>query len=397
MRDASRNPRLLWSATALVALAACTAQPTPPPPAATPAREASKASVRKEAFGSTADGGVVELYTLTNAGGMEVRAMTYGGIIVSLRVPDRTGALGDVVLGYDSLDGYVKASPYFGAIIGRYGNRIARGRFKLDGKEYKLATNNGPNALHGGVKGFDKVVWKAESFQDQRGVGVVFTYTSADGEEGYPGKLDAKVTYTLADDNSLGFEYHAVTDKPTPVNLTQHSYFNLAGDGSGDILGQELMMKASRFTPVDKTLIPTGELKSVEGTPFDFRTATAIGARIEAKDQQIKFGLGYDHNWVLDREPGSGMQLAARVHDPASGRVMEVTTTEPGLQFYSGNFLDGTITGKGGHVYKHRAGMCLETQHYPDSPNKPDFPSTVLKPGEEYRSHTVYAFSVQKP
>ena len=397
MRDASRNPRLLWSATVLVALAACTAQPTPPPPAATPAQEASKASVRKEAFGSTADGAAVELYTLTNASGMEVRAMTYGGIIVSLRVPDRTGALGDVVLGYDSLDGYLKSSPYFGAIIGRYGNRIARGRFKLDGKEYKLATNNSPNALHGGVKGFDKVVWKAESFQDQRGVGVVFSYTSADGEEGYPGKLDAKVTYTLADDSSLRFEYQAVTDKPTPVNLTQHTYFNLAGDGSGDILAQELMMKASRFTPVDKTLIPTGELKSVEGTPFDFRTPMAIGARIEAKDEQIKFGLGYDHNWVLDRTDGGGMQLAARVHDPASGRVMEVRTTEPGLQFYSGNFLDGTITGKGGHVYKHRAGMCLETQHYPDSPNKPDFPSTILKPGEDYRSHTVYAFSVQKP
>jgi len=397
MRDASRYHRLLWSATVLVALAACTAQPTPPPPAATPAQEASKASVHKEAFGSTADGAAVELYTLTNASGMEVRAMTYGGIIVSLRVPDRTGALGDVVLGYDSLDGYLKSSPYFGAIIGRYGNRIARGRFKLDGKEYKLAINNNPNALHGGRKGFDKVVWKAESFQDQRGVGVVFTYTSADGEEGYPGKLDAKVTYTLADDNSLRFEYQAVTDKPTPVNLTQHTYFNLAGDGSGDILAQELMMKASRFTPVDKTLIPTGELKSVEGTPFDFRTPTAIGARIEAKDEQITFGLGYDHNWVLDREPGGGMQLAARVHDPASGRVMEVTTTEPGLQFYSGNFLDGTLTGKGGHVYQHRAGLCLETQHYPDSPNKPDFPSTVLKPGEEYRSHTVYAFSVQKP
>ena len=396
MRLDSQNIRLLCSAT-LVALAACTAQPTPPPPAASPTKEASKASVRKEPFGATPEGTAVELYTLTNASGMEVRAMTYGGIIVSLRVPDKTGALGDVVLGYDSLDGYLKASPYFGAIIGRYGNRIARGRFKLDGKEYKLATNNGPNALHGGVKGFDKVVWQAESFQDGRGVGIVFTYTSADGEEGYPGKLDAKVTYTLGDDNSLAFEYQAATDKPTPVNLTQHSYFNLAGDGSGDILAQELMMKASRFTPVDKTLIPTGELKSVDGTPFDFRTATPIGARIEAKDQQIAFGPGYDHNWVLDREEGGGLQLAARLRDPASGRVMEIKTTEPGLQFYSGNFLDGTITGKGGHVYKRHAGLCLETQHYPDSPNKPAFPSTILNPGEEYRSHTVYAFSVQKP
>jgi aldose 1-epimerase len=392
MKNDSKS--LLSSAALLLTLAACTAQPTPPPP---PAKDVPKASVRKDAFGTTADGAAVDLYTLTNASGMEVRAMTYGGIIVSLRVPDRTGALGDVVLGYDTLDGYLKASPYFGAIIGRYGNRIARGRFKLDGKEYKLATNNGPNALHGGAKGFDKVVWKAESFQDQRGVGVVFTNTSADGEEGYPGKLDAKVTYTLADDNSLGFEYQAVTDKPTPVNLTQHSYFNLAGAASGDILGQELMMKASRFTPVDKTLIPTGELKSVEATPFDFRTPTAIGARIEAKDQQIEFGPGYDHNWVLDREPGDGLQLAARVHDPASGRVMEIKTTEPGLQFYSGNFLDGTITGKDQHVYTRHAGMCLETQHYPDSPNEPKFPSTILKPGEEYRSHTVYTFSVQKP
>jgi aldose 1-epimerase len=397
MRNDPRTSAVLSCATLLVALAACTAQPTPPPPAASPTKEASKPSVRKEPFGATKDGTAVELYTLTNASGMEVRAMTYGGIILSLRVPDKTGALGDVVLGYDSLDGYEKASPYFGAIIGRYGNRIARGRFKLDGKEYKLATNNGPNALHGGVKGFDKVVWKAESFQDGRGVGIVFTYTSADGEEGYPGKLDAKVTYTLADDNSLAFEYQAATDKPTPVNLTQHSYFNLAGDGSGDILAQELMIKASRFTPVDKTLIPTGELKSVEGTPFDFRTPTAIGARIEAKDQQIEFGPGYDHNWVLDREEGGGLQLAGRVHDPASGRVMEIKTTEPGLQFYSGNFLDGTITGKGGHVYKRHAGMCLETQHYPDSPNKPAFPSTILKPGEDYRSHTVYTFSVQKP
>ena len=397
MRHGSRNARFLWSATLTAALAACTAQPTPPPPAASPAKQASTASVRKDAFGTTPDGTAVELYTLTNASGMEVRAMTYGGIILSLRVPDKTGALGDVVLGYDSLDAYLKSSPYFGAIIGRYGNRIARGRFKLDGKEYKLATNNGPNALHGGVKGFDKVVWKAESFQDGRGVGIVFTYTSADGEEGYPGKLDAKVTYTLGDDDSLGFDYQATTDKPTPVNLTQHSYFNLAGDGSGDILAQELMMKASRFTPVDKTLIPTGELKSVAGTPFDFRSPTGIGARIAAKDQQIEFGPGYDHNWVLDREPGSGLQLAARVHDPASGRVMEIKTTEPGLQFYSGNFLDGTLTGKAGHVYKRHAGMCLETQHYPDSPNKPAFPSTILKPGEEYRSHTVYTFSVQKP
>jgi aldose 1-epimerase len=383
----------LVSAALVLGLAACTPPaPSPtPPPSAAPA----KGSVKKEAFGATADGTPVDLYTLTNASGMEVRAITYGGIILSLRVPDRTGALGDVTLGYDSLDGYLKSSPYFGSIIGRYGNRIAKGRFKVDGKEYKLAINNAPNALHGGLKGFDKVVWKAEPFEKEGTVGVVFTYTSADGEEGYPGKLDSTVTYTLGDKNDLAFDYRAVTDKATPVNLTQHAYFNLAGDGSGDILGHELTLMASRFTPVDKTLIPTGELRKVAGTPFDFTTPHTIGERIEANDEQIKFGLGYDHNFVLDRAEGDSVQLAAVVHEPTTGRVMEVSTTEPGIQFYSGNFLDGTITGKAGHVYKRRAGFCLETQHYPDSPNKPDFPSTILKPGEEYRSRTVYTFSTR--
>jgi aldose 1-epimerase len=338
----------------------------------------------------------VDLYTLTNASGMEVRVVTYGGIILSLRVPDRDGKLGDVVLGYDALARYFKASPYFGSIIGRYGNRIARGRFTLDGKEYTLAGNNGPNALHGGLKGFDKVVWRAAPFEKDEGVGVVFSYTSRDGEEGYPGKLDAKVTYTLADANTLRFDYHAVTNKPTPVNLTQHSYFNLAGDGAGDVLGHELLLKAKSFTPVDSTLIPTGEIRSVAGTPFDFTAPHTIGERIGAEDEQIKFGGGYDHNFVLDREAGDSLQLAARVYEPTSGRVMEVSTTEPGVQFYSGNFLDGSITGKAGHVYRQRTGFCLETQHYPDSPNKPAFPSTILKPGQEYRSRTVYAFSVRK-
>ena len=389
--DTVRIWRLSCGAALLVGLAACTAPEAPPPAAPT-----SKADVKKESFGQTAEGVPVDVYTLTNASGMEVRAISYGGIILSLRVPDRTGALGDVVLGYDTIDGYQKASPYFGAIIGRYGNRIAKGRFTLDGKQYTLAVNNEPNALHGGKKGFDKVVWRAESFKKPEGVGVVFSYTSPDGEEGYPGKLEASVTYTLGDANSLTFEYHAVTDKATPVNLTQHSYFNLAGDGGGDILGHELTIRASRFTPVDKTLIPTGELRSVAGTPFDFTTPHAIGERIGADDEQIKFGLGYDHNWVLDREPGDALQLAARVYEPTSGRVMEVSTVEPGLQFYTGNFLDGTITGKAGHVYRHRTGICLETQHYPDSPNKPDFPSTILKPGVEYRTRTVYAFSVRK-
>jgi len=384
--DSIRIRQLSRGAALLVGLAACTQPSTP----------ASKAGVKKESFGATAEGVPVDLYTLTNANGMQVRAVTYGGIILSLRVSDRDGKLGDVVLGYDALDGYLKASPYFGSIIGRYGNRIARGRFTLDGKEYTLAVNNEPNALHGGRKGFDKVVWRAESFKNEAGVGVVFSYTSPDGEEGYPGKLEATVTYTLDDANKLSFDYHAVTDKATPVNLTQHTYFNLAGDGQGDILGHELMLKAKRFTPVDRTLIPTGEIRSVAGTPFDFTTPHAIGARIGAEDEQIKFGGGYDHNFVLDRDAGDSLQLAARVHEPTSGRVMEVSTTEPGVQFYSGNFLDGSITGKGGHVYRHRTGFCLETQHYPDSPNQPEFPSTILEPGQEYRSRTVYAFSVRK-
>jgi aldose 1-epimerase len=387
---------LVGCASLVLALGACTErkETTTAPPS--PSAPASKAGFKKEAFGTTADGKAVDLYTLTNAKGTEVRAMTYGGIIVSLRVPDRDGKLGDVVLGRDTLAQYVEASPYFGAIIGRYGNRIGKARFTLDGKEYKLAANNGPNALHGGVRGFDKVVWQAEPFQKDGNVGVVFSYTSPDGEEGYPGTLQAQVTYTLGDDDTLAFAYHATTDKATPVNLTQHSYFNLAGDGAGDILGHEVTLKASRFTPVDKTLIPTGELKSVEGTPFDFRTPQTIGARINADDEQIKFGGGYDHNYVLDRDEGAGLQLAARVYEPTTGRVMEVSTTEPGIQFYSGNFLDGTVTGKG-HVYKHRTGFCLETQHFPDSPNKPAFPSAILKPGEQYDTRTVYAFSVRKP
>jgi aldose 1-epimerase len=354
------------------------------------------ARFEKRAFGTTTDGKAVDLYTLTNAGGMEVRAMAYGGIIVSLRVKDRDSSLGDVVLGHDTLEGYLKSSPYFGAIIGRYGNRIARGLFTLEGKTYSLATNNGPNALHGGIKGFDKVVWQAEPFRNDKGVGVVFSYTSPDGEEGYPGTLRARVTYTLSDANTLSFEYHAVTDKATPVNLTQHTYFNLAGAGAGNILGHEVTVNASRFTPVDSTLIPTGEIRKVDGTPFDFRTPTAIGARIGADDEQIRFGGGYDHNFVLDRKDGETLVLAARVREPKSGRVMEVSTTEPGLQFYSGNFLDGTITGKGGHVYERRSGFCMETQHYPDSPNRPEFPSTILRAGEEYRSRTVYAFSVAR-
>jgi len=380
----------------LLGLAACNPH-AQPPPSAEARKEASveKSSVKKQAFAKTPDGADVDLYTLRNASGMEVRAISYGGIILTLRVPDRNSVLGDVVLGYDDLAGYLKASPYFGSIVGRYANRIARGRFTLDGRTYTLAANNGKNALHGGVRGFDKVVWSAEPFQDAAGVGVVFSYTSRDGEEGYPGTLRATVTYTLSDANALAFDYHATTDKATPVNLTQHTYFNLAGDGKGDVLGHELMLKASRFTPVDETLIPTGELRGVIGTPFDFRTPRAIGARIGEADEQLKLGGGYDHNFVLDREPGGAEQLAARVYEPTSGREMEVRTSEPGVQLYTGNFLDGTITGKGGHVYARRTGFCLETQHYPDSPNQKGFPTTILRPGEAYRSRTVYAFSVR--
>jgi aldose 1-epimerase len=351
--------------------------------------------VKKDLFGKTRDGQAVELYTLTNALGMEVRAMTYGGIIVSIKVPDRTGKADDIALGFDSLEGYLAGHPYFGALIGRYGNRIGQARFSLDGVEYKLAVNNGPNGLHGGLKGFDKVVWQAESFDKKDSVGVIFSYTSADGEEGYPGNLKVQVTYTLTDKNELIFDYHATTDKATPVNLTNHTYFNLAGAGRRDVLGHDIMINADSTTPVDATLIPTGEIRSVTGTPFDFREATPIGQRIEADDEQIKFGGGYDHNFVLNRK-GDGLSLAARVREASTGRVLEAYTTEPGVQFYTGNFLDGTKTGKGGHAYKRRFGFCLETQHFPDSPNKPGFPSTILRPGKIYASRTMYKFLVEK-
>lgn len=355
---------------------------------------AQKGSVSKASFGTTPDGQAVDVYTLKGAGGMEVRAITFGGIITAIRVPDRRGDLGDVALGFNELTPYLRNPPYFGAIIGRYGNRIAKGTFTLDGRSYRLAVNNAPNHLHGGVKGFDKVVWKAEPFTAGDDVGLVFTHTSPDGDEGYPGTLSVKVTYTLNSANELSFEYQATTDKPTPVNLTQHSYFNLAGEGTGDILGHVLTIYASRMTPVDASLIPTG-IAPVDGTPFDFRMPTAIGARISANDPQLRNGNGYDHNFVLDRN-GSGLSLAARVAEPTSGRVLEVSTTEPGVQFYTGNFLDGSLIGKSGHAYAQRTGFALETQHYPDSPNQPAFPSTILKPGETYRSKTVYAFKVAR-
>ena len=360
--------------------------------------QAQKPAVAREPFGKMPDGAPVERFTLRNAKGVELKAISYGGIITSLRVPDRTGKLDDIVLGFDRIDDYLKDHPFFGAIIGRYGNRIGKAQFALDGKTYKLAANNGPNHLHGGTKGFDKVLWTVAPVAGSNAL--TFSRTSKDGEEGYPGNLRVRVTYTLTDNNELVVDYHATTDKPTPVNLTQHSYFNLAGAGSGDVLGHELTLHASRYTPVDATLIPTGELAPVAGTPFDFRTPTRIGARIGEPNAQLKHAGGYrklggyDHNWVLDRKNGE-LFHAARVHEPTTGRVLDVHTTEPGVQFYSGNFLDGTVKGKGGRTYGHRGGLCLETQHFPDSPNQPRFPSIILRPGTTYRSRTVFAFSTQ--
>jgi aldose 1-epimerase len=368
----------------------CAVAPQPGAPTLTPAAELTP-------FGTLASGQSAQLFTLKNAHGIEVQLTNYGGIITSLKTPDRAGRLSDIVLGYDNLAAYVANSPYFGAIVGRYANRIARGHFTLDGTTYTLAVNNGPNSLHGGLRGFDKVVWKARPFQNQEGQGVALDYTSPDGEEGYPGTLHATVTYTLTADNRLIVDYHATTDKATPINLSQHSYWNLAGNASRDILGHVLTINADATTPVDSTLIPTGEIASVDGTPFDFRTPTAIGARIDQRQNtQIRYGNGYDHNWVLNRGGAApdALVFAARVVEPTSGRTMEISTTEPGLQFYSGNFLDGTITGKGGAVYKFRYGLALETQHYPDSPNHPNFPSTILRPGQEYRSRTVFKFGV---
>jgi aldose 1-epimerase len=346
--------------------------------------------VTKSAFGSLPNGTAIDLYTLRNKHGMEARVMTYGAIIVSLQTPDRTGKLADVVLGFDNLEGYLHDPPYFGAIVGRYANRIAKGRFTLDGVTYQLPQNNGPNSLHGGVRGFDKVVWTATPFERTDGVGVVLTYVSPDGDQGYPGTLRTQVTYTLADSGALSVDYHATTDKATPINLSQHSYFNLTG-AQRDILDHVLTLNADGYTPVDSTLIPTGEIARVAGTPFDFRTPTAIGARVNADDQQLRYGRGYDHNWVLNRA-ASGLTHAIHVVEPTSGRTLDIYTTEPGLQFYSGNFLDGSIHGKGGVVYAHRFGMALETQHFPDSPNEPRFPSTILRPGSEFSSRTVFVF-----
>ncbi len=350
--------------------------------------------IGKQAFGQAPDGTPVALYTLTNANGLVAQISNYGGIVVSLTAPDRDGKFEDVVLGFDNVDGYVNHNLYFGAIVGRYANRIAAGRFTLDGVEYKLAQNDGDNHLHGGIRGFDKVVWEAEAVEGNDGVGLALTYLSADGEEAYPGNLSVKVVYTLTNDDALRIEYLATTDQATIVNLTNHSYFKLDGARSESILAHEVMINADRFTPIDETLIPTGELRSVKGTPMDFTQSTAIGDWIDQDDEQLRLGNGYDHNWVLNHGGGT-LALAARVYEPVTGRAMEVHTTEPGMQFYTGSFLDGSATGKEGRVYNRRHALCLEAQHFPDSPNQPHFPSPILRPGETYRQTTVYSFSAQ--
>ena len=348
-------------------------------------------ALQKQSWGTREAIDVLQI-TLKNKHGMEVTLISIGATIQAIKVPDKSGRVDDVVLGYDSLDGYLtKEDPYFGAVVGRYANRIAKGRFTLDGHEYKLAINNAPNTLHGGNKGFDKRVWDLEESGADH---VTFHYLSPDGEEGYPGILNVTVKYTLTANNELKIEYSATTDKNTVLNISNHSYFNLAGQGNGDVLKHQVMINADKFTPVDSTLIPTGELKPVAGTPFDFRKPTVIGARINEKDRQLEYGRGYDHNFVLN-DPGK-MRLAARVIEFTSGRTLEVLTDQPGLQFYTGNFLDGTVKGKGGKVYGNRYAFCLETQHYPDSPNHPNFPSTELKSGQTFRSTTIFRFSTVK-
>jgi aldose 1-epimerase len=350
-----------------------------------------QATVTKESFGRTSAGEAVDLYTLRNIHGVEAKITNYGGIVVSLKVPDRNGKFDDIVLGFNDLESYLKSHPYFGAIIGRYGNRIAKGRFTLNGVEYKLAVNNGENHLHGGIKGFDKVLWKGQHHRTKAGVSVDLTYLSEDGEEGYPGNLQVRVIYTLTNNNELKIEYSATTDQDTVINLTNHSYFNLAGEGKGDILNHRVMINADRFVPTDAGSIPTGELRRVDGTPFDFLRPMEIGARINNDDEQLKLGNGYDHTFVINGRPGR-LRFAARASESTSGRVLEVWTTEPGMQFYTGNFLDGTLTGKAGNLYPRRSGFCFETQHYPDSPNQPSFPTTILRKGGRYKSTTVYKF-----
>lgn len=354
-----------------------------------------KASLDQRSFGKTADGSPVSLFVLTNSSGMQAAITNYGGILVSLKVPDRQHNFADVVLGYDNLEGYEGDKTFQGATVGRYANRIAHGKFVLNGTTYTLERNDGENHLHGGSRGFNKVVWQAKPVSGRDSQSLVLTHVSPDGDGGYPGNLKVQVTYTLTENNELKIDYEATTDKNTVINLTNHAYYNLAGQGDGDILGHVVTIFADRFTPVDKTLIPTGRIQSIKGTPFDFTRPAEIGARIDRDDDQLKLGRGYDHNFVLNAGKSPAPVPAAIAYEPKSGRVLEIATTEPGIQFYSGNFLDGSIKGKQGKVYKHRYGFCLETQHFPDSPNHPDFPSTVLKAGETYRTTTVYSFSVR--
>ena len=342
----------------------------------------------------TANGTACSLFTLTNANGVSISVSDYGGIVTQLMVPDKNGKAADVTLGYNSAERYVENSPYFGAIVGRYGNRIAKAVFSLEGVTYKLAVNNGENNLHGGIKGFDKVMWNVKEKTAPGAVGLELSYVSKDGEEGFPGTLSVTANYRLTDANEFKIDYLAKTDKTTIVNLTQHAYFNLKGEGNGDILDHEVMLNADAYTPVSETLIPTGEIASVKATPMDFTSPRKVGDRIEADFQQLKFGAGYDHNWVINQKAKGQLTLAGAVYEPKSGRLMEVFTTEPGVQLYCGNFLDGMI-GKSGKPYGRRSGLCLETQHFPDSPNKPQFPTVVLKPGDTYKTTTVYKFSVK--
>ena len=380
----------------LTAVAACGKPDAARSGDSTVALAASAPHVTRAAFGTLPDAGAVEQFTLTNGHGVELRAMSYGAIITSLRTPDRSGTPADIVFGYDSLGAYVSDKSYFGAVVGRFANRIGRARFTLGGHAYTLAANDGANTLHGGRRGFNKVLWRGEPFTHGDTVGVTFRYTSPDGEEGYPGTLQAAVSYGLTPTSELVIDYEATSDKPTPVNLSQHSYWNLHGDGKGTILDHQLTIDAAGYTPVDSTLIPTGVVTPVAGKPFDIRTPTSIGARIDAKDTQLRFGRGYDHNWVLDRKGAAGLAHAVRVVDTTSGRTLDIATTEPGLQFYSGNFLDGSIHGKGGVAYPYRGAIVLETQHFPDSPNHAAFPSAILRPGETLRSRTVLTFGVAR-